>query len=74
MYLKQNIKPETRLQLLLTLGPVAWLAMSLSTYLGRLENPDLDFITGFLAGFAVVGNIAFLVAITRNWKENRRQK
>ena len=60
MLLKAKISPEKRAQFLISLGSLAGLAFVLSVFLGRLENPDLDFITGFLAGLSVVGNLVFI--------------
>ena len=60
MLLKAKISPEKRTQFLISLGPLAGLAFVLSVFLGRLENPNLDFITGFLAGLSVVGNLVFI--------------
>jgi hypothetical protein len=73
MIIKSKIKPENRRQLLTALGPLAWLAITLSIFLGRMENPDLDFINGFLLGFSIVGNLAYIYVTTRYLKENRRQ-
>lgn len=60
MLLKAKISPEKRAQFLISLGSLAGLAFVLSVFLGRLENPNLDFITGFLAGLSVVGNLVFI--------------
>jgi len=68
MFLKQNIKPENRRQLLFALGPLAWLAFMMSVFLGRLEYPHLDFLIGFLTGFSIVGNLAYLYVTTRYFK------
>ncbi len=65
MYLKSKLKPETRIQLLIALGPLAGLAFILSIFSGRLENPDLDFLSGFLIGFSIVGNLAYIYGTTR---------
>ena len=74
MFIKQKIKPENRRQLLVALGSLAGLAFILSIFLGRLNNPDLDFITGFLVGFSIVGNLAYIFVVSRNLRDNRRQK
>ena len=70
MIIKQNIKPENRKQLLLALGPLAWLAFVLSIFLGNAGNTHLDFLTGFLTGFSIVGNLAYIYVTTRYLKEN----
>jgi len=70
---KSKIKPENRMQMLIALGPLAWLALTSSIFLGRMENPNLDFINGFLLGFSIVGNLAYIYVTTRYLKENRRQ-
>lgn len=69
MIIKQNIKPEIRKQLLFALGPMAWLAYVLSVFLGRVGIPDLDFVSGFLTGFSIVGNLAYIYVATRYLKE-----
>jgi hypothetical protein len=74
MIIKQKIKPENRRQLLLALGPLAWLALVLSIFLGRLGNPDLDFLTGFLVGFSIVGNLAYIYVSTRYLRNQRSEK
>jgi len=74
MLMKAKLKPETRIQLLTALGPLAWLALILSIFLGRLENPDLDFLTGFLVGLSIVGNLAYIIVVTRHLRSNRRQR
>ena len=68
MILKQKIKLENRKQLLLVLGPLAWLAFVISVFLGRLEYPHLDFLVGFLTGFSIVGNLAYIYVTTRYFK------
>lgn len=74
MFLKQKIKPENRMQILTALGPFAGLALVLSIFLNRLENPNLDFVTGFLIGLSIVGNLAYIFLVTRHMRENRRHK
>jgi len=74
MLLKQKIKPKNRMQILIALGPIAWLALVLSILLGHLENPSLDFVTGFLIGLSIVGNLAYIFIVTRHMRLNRRQK
>ena len=72
MLIKQKIKPEIRMQILTALGPIAWLALVLSIFLGRMDNPTLDFITGFLVGLSIVGNLAYIFVVTRHLRENWR--
>ena len=74
MLIKSQIKPENRIKILTALGPLAWLAFMLSIFLGRLENPNLDFATGFLVGLSIVGNLAYISVVTRHLRENRRQQ
>lgn len=62
---KPKLTPETRLQLLIALGPLSGLAFIMSVFLGRLENPELDFLSGFLIGFSIVGNLAYIYVTTR---------
>ena len=73
MLLKYKIKHENRMQILTALGPLAWSAFVVSILLGRLDTPGLDFIQGFLVGFSIVGNLAYITVVCRNLKENRRQ-
>ena len=72
MLKKSKIKPEARIQVLTVLGPLAWLTLILSIFLGRMENPNLDFLNGFLVGFSLVGNLAYIVVVTRCLRVNRR--
>lgn len=71
MILKSQITPSVRIKILTAMGPIAWLALMLSIFLGRLENPNLNFVTGFLVGLAIVGNLAYIFVITRHLRENR---
>jgi hypothetical protein len=71
MFVKSKIKPENRIQLIYALGPLAWLALVLGIFLWRLENPNLDFITGFLIGFSIVGNLGYIYVTTRYLRKNR---
>jgi hypothetical protein len=73
MLLKQKIKSKNRIQIFVVLGPIAWIALMLNIFLGRLENPTLDFATGFLVGISIVGNLAYIYVVTRHMRENRRQ-
>ena len=65
MLVKSKLTPETRIRLLIALGPLSGLAFILSIFLGRLGNPDLDFLSGFLIGFSIVGNLAYIYVTTR---------
>jgi hypothetical protein len=65
MPLKSKLTPESRIRLLIALGPLSALAFILSVFLGRLHNPNLDFLSGFLVGFAIVGNLAYIFVTTR---------
>jgi len=51
------IKETSRPQLIRWLGPLAQLALVGAIALGRLENPELDFVIGALTGFSLVGNL-----------------
>ena len=62
---KSKLSPEFRIRLLIALGPMSALAFILSVFLGRLQNPDLDFLSGFLIGFSIVGNLAYIFVTTR---------
>jgi hypothetical protein len=71
MQIKHKTKPENRKQILIALGPLAGLAVILSIFLGRMGNPDLDFITGFLAGLSIVANLAYIYVVTHHLRERR---
>ncbi len=71
MQIKHKIKPENRMQILIALGPLASLAVVLSIFLGRMGNPDLDFISGFLIGFSIIANLAYIYVVTRHLREKR---
>ncbi len=71
MQIKHKIKAENRMQILIALGPLASLAVVLSIFLGRMGNPDLDFISGFLIGFSIIGNLAYIYVVTRHLREKR---
>jgi hypothetical protein len=73
MYLKQKINPEKRLQFLIALGPIAWLALVLSIILGSTGNPVLDFVQGFLVGISIVGNLGYIFVVTRHLRAKRGQ-
>ena len=62
---KSKISPESRIRLLMALGPLSSLSFILSVILSRLQNPNLDFFSGFLIGFAIVGNLVFIYVTTR---------
>jgi len=78
MPIKSLIKPETRTKILVALGPMAGLALMISIFLGRLNDPNLDFAGGFLIGLSIVGNLAFIFVVTRYLRKiggcNDRQK
>ena len=71
MIIKSMTKPEDRKKYSIVLGGVAQLALILGIILGRLESPHpaLDFISGMLMGSSIVGNLAYLVIISRNWSQ-----
>ena len=73
MHMKDEFKPQTRIQLLIALGPLAWLALILSIFLGGMNNPGLDFLIGFLVGLSIVGNLAYIIVVTRYLRKNWRQ-
>ena len=66
MTIKRLIKPENRIKMITALGPVAGLAFILAIFLGRLQDSNLDLITGFLTGFSIVGNLAYIFVVTRH--------
>jgi hypothetical protein len=72
MIIKSKISPHWRKQLLIALGPLAWLAFLASIVLERLGNPDLDFLIGFLTGFSIVGNLVYIYVMTRHLRNIRR--
>ena len=74
MQFKQKIKPEFRMQFFTALGPIACLALVLSIFLGSLDNPNLEIVTGFMVGFSIVGNLGYIFVVTRYLIDNRRQK
>lgn len=65
MSIKSNIPSEIRKRYFTWLGAAAQLALVLGIMIQRLDNPDLDFINGFLIGFSIVGNLAFIYTISR---------
>ena len=67
------IKTRSRPKLIRWLGVLAPLAFVVAVVLGRLDNPALDFPTGFLIGFSIVGNLAFLCASGR-WCARRHDR
>ena len=72
MIIKSKLAPETRMRLLIALGPLSGLAFILSIFLGRLEDSNLDFISGFLIGFSIVGNLAYIYVTTRYLRNKNR--
>ena len=62
---KSKLSPDSRIRLLIALGPLSGLAFLLSVFLGRLQDPNLDFLSGFLTGFSIVGNLVYIYVITR---------
>jgi len=65
MYFKSNLSPETRRKYFTWLGAAAQIALVFGILLQRLEIPALDFFTGMLLGFSIVGNLAFIFTISR---------
>lgn len=65
MLWKSKLTPDSRIKLLIALGPLSGLAFVLSVYIGRLQDPNLDFLLGFLIGFSIVGNLAYIYATTQ---------
>jgi hypothetical protein len=57
---------EERKKFFSILGGSAQVALVLAIVLGRLEVPNLDFIIGMLYGFSMVGNLAFIVSVSRH--------
>ncbi len=69
MLLKLNLSPEKRIRYFTWLGAAAQVALVLAIMIQRLDNPEWDFINGFLIGFSIVGNLAYLYA-TRRLNQN----
>ncbi len=76
MLTKSKINSENRAKYFAVLGGISQLALVLGIFLGRLDNPhpSLDFISGMLMGFSLVGNLAYLVVLSRKWSKHDRQK
>lgn len=74
MLLIEKNNPEKRIQLLTALGPITWLALVLSIFLGQTGNPALDFAQGFLVGISIVGNLAYIFVVTRHLRKTRRSQ
>lgn len=71
---KSQLGHGPRIKMLLALGPLGGLALTLSIILGRLEDANLDFLSGFLIGLSIVGNIAYIFIATRYLSAFRRQQ
>ena len=69
MILKSCIKSDTRDQILRALGPIVWIALTISISLDRMGNPGLDFPIGFLLGFCIFGNLAYIYVTTQKLRE-----
>ena len=65
MWIKSWIEPENRVRYFTWLGCAAQIALVLGISLEWLNNPTLSFLSGILIGFSLVGNLAFLVTISR---------
>ncbi len=61
------IKSGNSPQFFTLLGAMAQLALVLGIFLGRIvdAHPILNFISGMLVGFSLVGNLAFIIFISR---------
>ena len=70
MMIKPWISSKNRARTLTWLGYAAQIALVLGISLERLENPALDFIQGFLIGFSIVGNLAYIYISTQYFNEN----
>ena len=68
MTIKSQIRPEIREKMITWLGAAAQIAFVLGIILSRLDNPNLDFLTGFLIGFSIVGNLAFFTISRRKMR------
>lgn len=73
MIIKSKITPENLKRYFTIFGACAQIALVLGIVLGRMEILNLDFVIGMLYGFSMVGNIAFLVFISRNHAKNHNQ-
>ena len=65
MIIKSFVKPEVRTKFFTMLGSIAQLTLVLSIILERLAIPTLDFLSGTLLGFSILGNIAYFIANSR---------
>ena len=64
-------KSKYRKILFLMIGPLPWLALTFSIFLNRMGNQDFDFLTGFLLGFSMVGNLVYIFT-THRLKEEQK--
>ena len=71
MLLKAKRTPEEQKKSLTILGAAAQLALVLGVFLGRMDIPNLDFLIGMLYGFSMVGNLAFLIMISKEHRRNQ---
>ena len=65
MLLKSKLSPEDRKTFFSILGGAAQIALVVGLVLGQLEVPGTDFLQGMLIGFSIVGNLAFLITVSR---------
>jgi hypothetical protein len=72
--IKSFIKPQDREKFFIRFGGIAQLCFVAAIFLGRMEDPRLDFITGLLMGFSMVGNLVFVYNVSRKVNKQRRLK
>ncbi len=66
----KEFKSKNRARRLQLIGAAAQLALVAAILLSRTNLTGFDFLKGVLYGFAIVGNIAFLISI-RMQKESK---
>ena len=65
MIIKSFGKSEDRTKYFNFLGSIAQLALVLGIILVRLAIPTLDFLSGMLLGFSIIGNFAYIITSSR---------
>lgn len=71
MFSKSQIALSNRIKIIAGLGPLAGLAL-ITSFFGLMENPNLDFLTGFLVRFSNIGNLVYIFVVSRHLRENWR--
>ena len=65
MLLKSKLFGKDRRALTTLLGGAAQIALVIGLVLGQLNVPSTDFVQGMLIGFSIVGNLAFMIIVSR---------